>query len=93
MAAGSTKKVDAPSSGIFLYDGRIFTGKYSSPKFRSLSYDEKRKLGKTRDGETDPNAKINQNVAKMKRQRMKRAKTLKKNIKALQRKVSSLEAG
>jgi len=30
-AAGSTNKGDAPSSGIFLSDGSLFTGKYSSP--------------------------------------------------------------
>ena len=62
MAAGSKNKGDVPSSGIFLSDGRIFTDNYSSPKVGELSYDEKRKLGKTSDGETGNNAKITQTL-------------------------------
>ena len=45
-AAGYTNKGYAPSSGIFLSDGGIYTDNYLSPKFGALSYDEKRKLGK-----------------------------------------------
>ena len=90
---GSTNKGDAPRSGIFLSDGHNFTGKYSIPKFGALSYDKKRKLGKTCNGETGPNANINQKVAKMKRQSTEKAKTLNKNLKYLQGKVASLEAG
>ena len=93
LAAGSTNKGDAPSSGIFISDERIFIGKYSSPKFGALSYDEKRKLGETRGGETGPNAKSNQKVAKMKRQKTEKAKMLNKKLKSLQRKVTPLEAG
>ena len=91
-AAGSTNKGDAPSSGIFLSYGRIFTGKYSIPKIGALSYDKKRKLSKTCDGDTGPNSKSNQNVAEMKRQRTEKAKVLNKKFRALQRKVAFLEA-
>ena len=91
-AAGSTKKGDAPSSGIFQPDGHIFTDKYSSPKYSALSYEKKRKLGKTCDGETGPIAKSNRKYANLKRQNMDKAKTLNKKFKALQRKVASLEA-
>ena len=93
LAVGSTNKGDAPSSGIFISDGRIFTGKYSSPKFDALSYEEKRKLGETRDGETGHNAKSNQKVVNIKRQRTDNAKTFNKKLKALQIKFASLEAG
>ena len=60
--AGSTNKGDTSISGIFLSDGRICTGNYLRPKFGVLSYDEKRKLGKTCDGETGPNAKSNRRL-------------------------------
>ena len=93
LAAGSANKGYAPSSGIFLSNGFIFTGKYLSPTFGALSYDEKRKLGETRDGETGSNAKNNQKVANMNLQNMEKAKMLNKKLKYLQRKVATLEAG
>ena len=91
--AGSIEIGDAPSSGIFLSDGRIFTSKHLRPKFGALSYDEKRKLGDTRNGESGLNAKSNQKDTNMKRQSTEKDKTLKKKFKSLQRKFASLEAG
>ena len=91
-SAGSTNQGAAPDSGIHLSDGRVFTGKYATPKFKALSYDDKRKLREVRDSETGPSAKGVRKIAKVNRAKTS-AKALNKKLKALQRTVASLKAG
>ena len=64
-STGSTNQGSDLDSGIHLSDGRVFTGKYASLKFKALSYEGKRQLREIRDGETGLSAKGDRKVAKV----------------------------
>ena len=83
-SAGSTNYGSAPDYGIHLSDGRVFTGKYASIKFKALSYDDKRQLREVRDNEISPTLKGANKVAKVNRSKTGQSKALTKKLKALQ---------